>query len=104
MKNLMLALVLALMLPLGCGTPNTRPVGRLSGNVSPAMAAQIAIEQFDKQYPGRIVHYKLSVHWSEENNTWTVTFDGQGRYAAPGGYTTIEADARTGRATLLPSF
>ena len=105
MKKLASTVTWALLLAgAGCSAPRQAPLTGRSGNISAAQAAQIAVVEFEKRYPGKIVHYKFWVHPGDDGATWDVVFDGQREYAIPGGDKIITVDVHTGRATVLPSF
>ena len=67
-------------------------------------AIRLAVSEFDKRYPARILHYSISITDDKDYHQWNVWFHPRGKVALPGGYKLIRVKKTTGACKLEPSF
>jgi hypothetical protein len=84
--------LICLLCAVGAFSCATRP-----SSVSDVRALGLAQREFATKYPGTIEYYSIRLSDDRERHEWNVLFQGEGKYADPGGYILMRIDKNTGR-------
>ena len=77
---------------------------RTQKSYSDADAVIVAVQAFEKAYPGRLPYFSISIVDDPDYAQWNVWFNPGGKFADPGGYTLVRVKKATGKWAIEPSF